>query len=259
MYRELWKKIFGSVGSIRHRKNGEEFAVGSGFIVDGYLVTNNHVFLCDESDEVEIRFVEEDGHTISFSHIFSKADFTALIQDGSDESNWDFAILEVEALKTRPSLSLLRPASNISIGTPVAFFGYQFGAGHLSMHSGIISARFTKDLVKYIQIDGSVNQGNSGGPLINVETGEVIGIVTRSAKGLTKMFNELMESFDGNIRALEGVQGMIGLGTVDPIRALMVSQEQMKRISKEIKRSANVGIGYAFDLLEVRRFFERSE
>ena len=132
--------------------------------------------------------------------------------------------------------------------------GFQFDQPNLSLHSGILSSRFTNVDVKYLQLDASVNQGNSGGPLIDPKTSEVIGIITRKMTGLTKQFDELLKSFSENIRVLEEAKkgGSIEMFGIDPIDFFKVSQIQMAKISVEIRRSANVGVGYAYELEKVR-------
>lgn len=115
-----------------------------------------------------------------------------------------------------------------------------------------MASRFVQAGVKYIQLDASVNQGNSGGPLIDPSNCLVVGLVTRKGTGLTRQFDELLKSFDQNIKAMSAAKSIISVGPVDPIEALTVSQEQMKRVSLEIRRSANVGIGYAYELDKVR-------
>ncbi len=57
-------------------------------------------------------------------------------------------------------------------------------------------------------------------------------------------------SFDGNIRALEAASasGGISLMGINPIDVLIIGQKQMKSASLELRRSSNVGIGYAYDL-----------
>ncbi len=255
MYQKLWLKTWQSVCSIQHWRGAEKIASGSGFVVDGYLITNNHVFYCPPSDKVVIEFVEQDGSTVMFKKELTKQEFGAALKEGSPEENWDFAILQIDELRYFPSLKFCAPEKKISVGTSIGLLGYAFDQKNLSIHSGIISSKFCKGSIKYMQIDASVNQGNSGGPLIDYETGEVIGIITRAAKGLTKMFDELIESFDGNIEALSAVAGGVKFSGIDPMDVLAVSQRQMKIISNEIKRSANVGIGYAFALDGVRNFF----
>ena len=256
MYKDLWIKTHQSLCSIQHWKDGEKIASGSGFIIDGYLITNNHVYDCPPSDRVVIEFVKQDGSTVKLSQEIKKADFEAALKEGSPKENWDFAILEMDEFKKIPSLKFCDLKKELPIGMPIGLLGYAFGNNNLSIHAGMISSQFSKNSVKYIQIDASVNQGNSGGPLIDPETGEVIGIVTRAAKGLTKMFDKLIESFDKNVEALGAVKVSMKVGGIDPLQVLAVSQRQMKVISKEIKRSANVGIGYAFALDKVREFFK---
>ncbi len=65
-----------------------------------------------------------------------------------------------------------------------SLLGFPFEGDNLSIAQGIISSQFVKASGNYIQLDANVNQGNSGGRLISLETGKVIGIITRKATGL---------------------------------------------------------------------------
>lgn len=253
MYHKSWLNSYQSVCSIQHIRGTDKIASGTGFIVDGHLVTNNHVFNCPDSDKVIIQFHEKDGSTIASSIELEKKDFADSLVEGSSEENWDFAILKIDGLEDVPSLVLCPVDKEILIGSPIALLGFQFSADYLSIHSGIVSSTFVKNNVDYIQVDASVNKGNSGGPLIDPESNEVIGIITRAAEGLTKMFDELIESFDNNIENLKNSTGGLSIMGIDPVEAFKVSQNQMKGISLEIRRSANVGIGYAFGLKEIRK------
>ena len=69
-------------------------------------------------------------------------------------------------------------------------------------HTGIISSFTKSGIVDMIQIDASVNSSNSGGPLIDPKTEKVIGIITRKAAGLTKVFSELRSILQENIKLL---------------------------------------------------------
>lgn len=256
MYENLWINTYKSICSIQHWKDTEKIASGTGFLIDGCLITNNHVYDCSQSNRIIIEFVEQDGSTIRFKKEFNKNDFVATLKTGSSKENWDYAILKIEDFKNFPSLKLCQSHKELSIGMPIGLLGYQFGNSNLSIHSGMISSKFSKGNIKYIQIDASVNQGNSGGPLIDLQTGEVIWIITRAANGLSIIFDELINSFWKNIEALRLASGIMSLGPVDPIEVLIVSQRQMELISKDIKRSANVWIGYAFALDQIREDFE---
>lgn len=103
-------------------------------------------------------------------------------------------------------------------------------------------------MAKIIQLDASVNAGNSGGPLIDPSTGTVIGVVTRKATGLSKLFKELRSTIANNIEFMQTQAGGGGIsfGRFDLVQGIIASQSQMMVTLDEIERQANVGIGYAF-------------
>jgi hypothetical protein len=201
---------------------------------------------------VTLRFVAADGTTTTASRVLTIQEFHSKLLDGDDPSGWDYAILDLSwaEFTALPSLELAQ-ALPIEIGDPIALFGYQFDQPNLSVHAGVLASRFEQSGVKYLQLDASVNQGNSGGPLIDPVSGLVIGIVTRKATGLTRQFDSLLDSFDQNINSLSRARSLMSMAGVDPVEALQVSQMQMKQVSLEIRRSANVGIGYAYELDKV--------
>lgn len=127
---------------------------------------------------------------------------------------------------------------------------------NLVCHRGITSSFFIKNNVKVIQLDASINQSNSGGPLVDPQSGNVIGIITRKGTGLSKMFEELCKSFDQQIEFQSKFIGTMyheeGDEQLDPINALVEGQRQFKKLAKEIERSANVGIGYAFSIKHIQ-------
>jgi S1-C subfamily serine protease len=255
MYQNIWKKVYKSVCSITSLNGDEPIASGTGFKANNRLVTNYHVIQVPIATHVQLRFVKEDGHTDYISKRISVNEFLRNQVDSMPVDNWDYAIFDLDwpEFNTIPSLNLC-VRDEFNIGQSVVLFGYQFGQPNLSIHSGILASRFVSGGVKYLQLDASVNQGNSGDPLINPNTSEVIGIVTRKATGLSGQFDELQKSFDHNIQALEQVSkiGSIQMLGIDPIEGMKISQTQMAKISLEISRSANVGIGYAHELEKVR-------
>ena len=137
-------------------------AVGSGFIVDpdGFVVTNYHVI--ENADEIEV--VLDDG-----------ARLPATLK-GTDRKT-DLALLEISADRSLPWLEF-GDSNEAQVGDWVIAIGNPFGLGGTTT-SGIISARGRDlragQLVDFIQIDASINRGNSGGPLFNTR-GQVIGI-----------------------------------------------------------------------------------
>lgn len=250
---QIWSACHRGVCSITHLVNGERLGQGTGFLVGTWLVTNNHVIRGRGASHVRVQFVAEDGHTITAAKQFTSAAFAALLVDGEPEASWDFAILRADfpefAQQTGIELSSDPPPP---IGAPISFLGFQFEDQNLSIGSGFLASRYSRSKVDYLQLDASVNHGNSGGPLIEAGTGRAIGLVTRKATGLTRQFDELLASFDANIVALQQAQAIMHIGGVDPIEGFRISQQQLKGIGFEMRRSANVGIGYAYDISRVR-------
>ena len=139
-------------------------SLGSGFIIDpaGYVVTNNHVI--EGADEVSITL--QDNTTL-------KAEIV-----GRDEGG-DLALLKVKADKPLPTVDF-GDSGQSRVGDWVLAIGNPFGLGG-TVTAGIVSAR-GRDIHQgqyddFLQTDASINRGNSGGPLFNMD-GQVIGINT---------------------------------------------------------------------------------
>ena len=142
-------------------------ALGSGFIIDakGIVVTNNHVI--KDAEDIIIR-VEGDTEYIEYKAKVIGADPLSDIAVLKIESNDKFLPVKLgDSDKARIGDWV------IAIGNPLGLSG--------TVTSGIISARNRNIGLSryedYIQTDASINQGNSGGPLFNME-GDVIGINT---------------------------------------------------------------------------------
>ncbi len=139
-------------------------SLGSGFIIDtaGYVVTNNHVI----SDADEITVILHDNTSL-------KAELV-----GRDTKT-DIAVLKVKTEK--PLVAVPWGDSDVSrVGDWVLAIGNPFGLGG-TVTAGILSAR-QRDINSgpyddFLQTDASINRGNSGGPMFNMD-GQVIGINT---------------------------------------------------------------------------------
>jgi len=137
-------------------------ALGSGFIIDpsGFIVTNNHVI--DGADQIKVRL--DDG-TIYPAKLV-----------GTDAKT-DVALLKIDAKRPLPAVQFGN-SDKAEVGDWVMAVGNPFGLGG-TVTAGIISARDRNiDAGPYddfLQIDASINQGNSGGPLFNMD-GKVIGV-----------------------------------------------------------------------------------
>lgn len=142
-------------------QSGKSTSLGSGVIVskEGHILTNHHVI----SGMTEIRVALTDGRNVAAKLI------------GSDDKT-DIAVLRIEtsdiqALPFGDSEAVFQGQQVVAVGNPYGLDG--------SATFGKISATGRKTSndsgLEYLQTDAAVNQGNSGGPLLNVR-GEIIGI-----------------------------------------------------------------------------------
>ncbi|TPN98458.1 serine protease [Mesorhizobium sp. B1-1-5] len=228
---------------------GNRIASGTAFSSYGYLITNSHVAKVPAGCTVWIRR-EGDGQNDGFRIKGQKFRFRQ--KSASDENNYDFSILEIPEVTQRDNSHsfTMRTPDSYRVGQSVAFLGYPFEHQNLSCHSGIISSFYRSGPANVLQLDASVNVSNSGGPLFDIETGDVIGIITRKATGLTRIFDDLREAIKKNIAIVEAStkMGGVNLMGIDPNAAFITSQNQMLHTIAEIERQANVGIGYAFSI-----------
>jgi serine protease Do len=161
---DAWDELFGGKeGSPKGKPKRSDVStnLGSGFFIssDGYIVTANHVV--EDGQNVEI--TADDGKT-----------YPARIV-GVDPKT-DLALLKVDGGQNFPFVQLATKAPRI--GEWVVAVGNPFGLGG-TVTAGIVSAR-ARDIKSgmlndFVQIDASVNQGNSGGPTFDLQ-GNVMGV-----------------------------------------------------------------------------------
>ncbi|WP_454848494.1 S1 family peptidase [Rhizobium binxianense] len=249
---DTFDKIRGGIFHIECRNMvNERIGSGSGFFSCGFLITNFHVSQVPIDSKVWIRRegdtkFGEDGVTLLGGNFLNSR------RSASDENNYDYAIIDIPELRNLPEIYnfTLKSSVDSRIGDPIAFAGFPFEHQNLTCHTGIISSFYTSGSVRVIQLDASVNASNSGGPLFNPATGDVIGIVTRKATGLTRAFGELRHVITNNIQTLQlsSSHGTVSISGIDPIEAIKFSHKHMLRLLGEIERQSNVGIGYAFSI-----------
>ena len=138
--------------------------LGSGFVIseDGIIVTNNHVI--EGADEISVILSDETEYSAELLGRDPKADIAVLKINPNSK--------KLIAVDWGDSDSMRVGDWSIAIGNPLGLGG--------TVTAGIISA-ISRNLggpyVKFLQTDASINRGNSGGPLFNLE-GKVIGINT---------------------------------------------------------------------------------
>lgn len=244
---QLIEMVRGGVIHIEFHIGDNRVASGSGFMTQGLLITNHHVFLGPRNSTVVLAWQPDQDPSSRLEVKMDYPHFAASLVTGSDQDNFDFAVLRIPELQQQGLYQFdLASPDNKRVGEQVVVLGFPFDHRNLVCHLGTISSFFSSGPVRIIQIDASVNQSNSGGPLLDGASGQVIGIVTRKGTGLSSLFDQLQAVFDTNIAALNAARGMMSMSGVDPVAAIIAGQHQMKVLASEIQRSANVGIGYAF-------------
>jgi serine protease Do len=154
----------GGGGDGRQPEPRRATSLGSGFIIDpsGYIVTNNHVI--EGADQITVRLHDDTELEAKIIGIDTKT---------------DLALLKVEPKSPLPAVHW-GDSDKTRIGDWVLAIGNPFGLGG-SVTAGIVSAR-QRDINAgpyddFIQTDASINRGNSGGPMFDMDGG-VIGINT---------------------------------------------------------------------------------
>jgi serine protease Do len=165
-------------GSLFSENLEESQGVGTGFFVsdDGLLVTNEHV-VCDSQSPENISVVTSDNKTYRIEKVVA-------------DPAQDIAVLKVNTEGNKvPFLKFANINSIILAGQEVIAIGNPLGVNPGSVTRGIISGVernvkaqgscknriSTKEYEGVLQTDAAINQGNSGGPLLNMN-GEVVGI-----------------------------------------------------------------------------------
>jgi serine protease Do len=167
---ELFRRFQEQQGEAGEPVTREATSLGSGFIIDpsGYIVTNNHVISAEEG-----RGAAVDEITVTLS---DRREYKAKLI-GRDPLT-DMALLKIEAtdlpyVKFGNSQSVRVGDWAIAIGNPFGLGGTVTAGIVSALHRNIGSGQYDR----YIQTDASINQGNSGGPLFDLD-GNVIGINT---------------------------------------------------------------------------------
>jgi serine protease Do len=155
----------------QNRTQQQQVGAGSGFVVsaDGMIITNRHVV--------------EDTNA-SYTVIFNdEKQYEAQVL--ARDTLLDIAFLKIEATDLKPLA--LGTATNLKVGQSVIAIGNALGEFSNSVSAGIISGlerdivasdssgNATEQIDNVIQTDASINLGNSGGPLLDIE-GNVIGV-----------------------------------------------------------------------------------
>lgn len=138
-----------------------DIVIGSGFFIDqrGYFITNYHVI----QSEVDKKYN-------GYSRLYIKSPDNPNIKIPAKVIGWD-PLFDLALVKTEYSPKFifnLGSSKELSVGSPIYAIGSPAGL-EKTLTSGIVSAKYRRlfSMVDIMQIDAAVNQGNSGGPIID--------------------------------------------------------------------------------------------
>lgn len=164
-FEDFFGDFFGRGGGGRQQRQiqtPKRHGAGSGVVLtsDGYIVTNNHVV--ENADELLVKFNDN-------------REFKGRII-GTDKAT-DLALIKIEAIGLQPIS--IGSSDDLKVGEWVLAIGNPFGLTS-TVTAGIVSAKArglgaTGGIESFIQTDAAINQGNSGGALVNAR-GQLVGI-----------------------------------------------------------------------------------
>jgi serine protease Do len=220
-------------------------AAGTGFIIspDGIIVTNRHVVPAGTTS-VSVTLV--DG---------TKYDDVQVLGRTSDGSAQDIAFLKIGDLKGKTLTPVtLGDSSKVQVGDRVIAIGNALGQFQNTVTTGIISGygrdvtagdgsglQTSESLTDLFQTDAAINEGNSGGPLVNIN-GEVIGINTAVASGAQNI------GFAQPVNDLKGlISGVLDSGKLEQpflgVRYISLTNDLAKEFNLKVSRGAYITSG----------------
>ncbi len=145
--------------------------LGAGFVIDaqrGWILTNAHVVSRSPS-RIEVAFHEQEFHDAEKIWVDPYMDIAVVKASGPPTT----AAIEVPPLEC---------AQVPPVGHPVGAFGHPWRLQFTGTR-GIISGVTSRYRTELLQTDAPINQGNSGGPLISLDDGRIVGINTAGIRG----------------------------------------------------------------------------
>jgi putative serine protease PepD len=185
------EKVKPSIGLVFEVVKDAPLGKGTGFVFQekGVMVTCNHV-ISRKGAAIVVRFpdMKEDEYLTA----------SVLIRD----EEHDLALLKFDDANRDPLQSA--GTEIVKEGTPVMFSGFPLSLNDLTTHQGIISAviKDASGIINYL-IDGTVNSGNSGCPLMTVD-GKVVGVVNAKRREQTDLLKKV-EEFKVGAVSLHGI------------------------------------------------------
>ncbi len=261
MLSQVWKSCHSSICSLNFQnERGVSIDTLSGFKVNQSLVTTDYAFYIPKAKTVEISFVDEDANTVVASMKIPYQEFINDLKIGVFDNQTGYSIFKLDFPEFSEIHGLkLSERMKLQIGNEVAMLAFSANCPNLSLRSGIISSFFTGSLGnRFFQFDGLSCLGNSGGPIIDPATVQVIGIVSRRNTPAFQSYKQLADIISTNIDELSKIQGVVKFGNIDPIQVLIANQNQVKQLANNLYRYTALGTTHVVMLDQILSYFNEN-
>lgn len=251
------------LGIVARLENNNFVILGTGFFIaeDGHIATCNHVvaqmtdiYIMKPTDLEKASLLgyvsTEEGlpqlnlpvYQTQNNNAFIKAQVIYRLPEA------DLAVLKIS--QKNSSYLKIGKYESIEEGNDLIFLGFPFGVNKVIAHKGMVSYKgkinisYSPEdkLMEAVQIDGIVNRGNSGGPLISLSQGKVVGIIKATHGNIGPYLRGINE---GKIKTKGISLGQIDFG--------LFSRE----VSSAIDRHIQMGIGYAISINYLKEYLAR--
>ncbi len=225
--------------------------------------------VCRSRDTAGSGFLHKSGRIITAHHVVAACSDIEIWSGRNGpikvssviEDRWhDLALLTTALPIKGPTLELSKK-SGFSLGLQVSAWGFPAGysGGAPLLSVGYLAGIETLQTpigteVHRLVINAAFNSGNSGGPLLSVETGEVIGVVSSK---LAPVPPNVMAVLDGLKRQ---TGGMVYTATTPDGKEVKITQGQMLSLVLEhLRRQVQLVIGHAATVSDIRALFEKHQ
>ena len=182
------------------------------------------------------------------------------------EPSFDLAILNLDILSIYPNILSKCDPKTIDLGEDLLILGFPLGSNKITVHKGFLSAKgkasdfppgalkSLDDTCPLLQIDGTINEGFSGGPVIQVSSGKICGFIT-SKYGLLSSFKELRHTLNSlidsdffkELRSVAQKGDPIIIGGIKWHKFVLLLIDSLNIMVRSIQ-FMHVGIGYAINI-----------
>lgn len=230
------------------RVGGEPVGTGFRFLTDGAVVTNEHV-LPPSAPEIPLSAVTPAGKEVSLD-----------LHETSNErgrSSHDYAILEATD-SFGSEAAILQPSAETPSRTDTVWFsGYPFDVPEPLVHEATVSGPHPSGFF----LDGSVNLGNSGGPIVAGESTEVVGIITESEMYEGESLEDTIDNLYGIEENLARIQEVheTTINRVDVEARAMDAIQEIKTAIDLLTDNVSSGVGVGYDIQPVKETISELE